>query len=67
MTSEPVSRPRNDPSVAVYTGLVRNPKKQRRWPKIVGRVVFAVIAAASITAASFFSFTSVSTGHDPRS
>ncbi|MFE2771902.1 Bug family tripartite tricarboxylate transporter substrate binding protein [Microbacterium resistens] len=57
----------NDPAVAVYTGVLPAERPPRRWPRIVGRAAFAVIAVSSIVAATAFSFASGSTGADPRS
>lgn len=56
-----------DPGAAVYTGLLRTELPERRWPRVLGRAVFGVIAVASIVTATAFSFASGSTGSDPRS
>lgn len=58
--------PQNDRTAAVYTGLVRAERPPRKWPKIMGRAVFGVIAVASIAAATTYSFASASTGGSPR-
>lgn len=65
-SESPQTRPPGDNSVAVYTGLVRAERPPRRWPKLLGRIVFGVIAVGSIGAATTFSFAQASTGGSPR-
>jgi putative tricarboxylic transport membrane protein len=64
--SPPAPRPPEDPSVAVYTGVVRADKPRRRWTRLLGRSVFAVIAVVSIASAVVYSFVSASVGGSPR-
>jgi putative tricarboxylic transport membrane protein len=67
-TESPQTRDRpTDRSTAVYTGLVRAERPPRKWPRVVGRAAFGVIAVASIAAAVTFSFVSGSAGGSPRS
>ncbi|WOF23575.1 tripartite tricarboxylate transporter substrate-binding protein [Microbacterium betulae] len=57
---------RNDPSAAVYTGVLPT-RRAPRWARAIGRIVFGVVAVASVVSATAFSFASGSTGTDPRS
>ncbi len=67
--SEPELDPLGQPLGAVYTEVVRTqpePKKSR-LSNGLKRAIFGVIAVASITTATVFSFTQGSSGTDPRS
>jgi len=55
-----------DPAAPVYTGVLPTEKPRRRWPRVLGRAVFAVVAVTSITAATVASFAAGNTGSDPR-
>ncbi len=57
---------RTTPPGAVYTGVVKT-RRTPSWLRPFGTGAFAVVAALSIGAAVFFSFSSASSGSDPRS
>ncbi|MFT4234843.1 MAG: tripartite tricarboxylate transporter substrate-binding protein [Microbacterium sp.] len=66
-SSEPEKDPLGQPLGAVYTTVVGTQSRTPKIPKVFGRIVFAVVAVASIGTATAFSFIQGNTGSDPRS